>query len=32
MTTIDVLAVDLSIQLLFILLETSKPLLTVRNI
>jgi hypothetical protein len=32
MATIDVLAVDLSIQLLLILLETSKPLVTVRNI
>lgn len=32
MATIDVLAMDISIQLLVILLETSKPLLAVRNI
>lgn len=32
METIDVLAVDISIQLLIILLEASKPLIAVRNI
>lgn len=32
MSSIDVLAVNLSIQLLLILLETSKPLVTVRNV
>jgi hypothetical protein len=32
METIDVLAVDISIQLLIILLKASKPLIAVRNI
>jgi hypothetical protein len=32
MPAIDVLAVNLSIQLLLILLETSKPLVTVGNV
>jgi hypothetical protein len=32
METIDVLAVDISIQLFIILLEASKPLIAVRNI
>jgi hypothetical protein len=32
MASIDVLAVNLSIKLLLVLLETSKPLVTVRNI
>lgn len=32
MATIDVLAMDLSIQLLLVLLESSKPLVAVRNV
>jgi hypothetical protein len=32
MASIDVLAVNLSIKLLLVLLETSKPLVAVRNI